>query len=175
MSCSTVSKYSVLNFFFDGVPPPAEELSSPEQELPGIAAGNAKKTDNVNTPARSKKYFIHHPYKSDHCTACHKPDSIGFLITGENKLCIYCHDSYAGSKEKTHGPVQAGLCMKCHDPHFSKYKYFLRDNTEVLCNKCHPQQHLSKSNHTPESGIKCIGCHDPHAGRINLLKEGTEL
>lgn len=175
MSCSPHIRHSMLNFFFDGVPPPHEETLTGEPETTGDTEDTQQPGRSAEPSDLSDTFFIHQPYKTDHCTSCHEKNNIGNLIAGKGTLCIYCHDPYTGIHKKTHGPVQAGMCMVCHDPHFSSYQYMLKTDTEELCTQCHNKHQLSDESHKAELSNDCTACHDPHAGPLNLLKSNTDL
>ena len=169
VSCSPRLSNSLLNFFFDGVPSPDKTQSQPSND--SVSRSTLKQPESAEREhGYEKKYFLHQPYEAKFCTACHKENNLGELIATEEKLCNHCHDSYDGSNQVIHGPVDAGMCLTCHDPHMSAHPGMLKNESSGLCALCHVRDQLSETVHGPEMESNCIVCHDPHAGSLNLLK-----
>ncbi len=173
VSCSPRLSHTMLNFFFDGVPPPEKVNSQQSNDMVSMSA--LKQSGSVERGGSYKnKYFLHQPYEAKFCTACHKENNLAEMIAPEEKLCNHCHDSYDGSYQVIHGPVDAGMCLTCHDPHMSAYPGMLKNESSGLCSICHVKDQLSETVHGPEMDINCIDCHDPHAGDLNLLRYNSD-
>jgi len=169
VSCSPRLSRTVLNFFFDGVPPPENIQSQPSNDI--VSRSALKQSESAERGrGYENKYFLHQPYEAKFCTACHMENNLGEMIAPEEKLCNYCHDSYDSSSKVIHGPVGAGMCLTCHDPHMSAYPGMLKNESSEICSICHVREQLSENVHVSEIESKCITCHDPHAGDLNLLK-----
>lgn len=99
--------------------------------------------------------YVHGLIPDMGCVICHDPhasDSISVLKKPINKLCVGCHDKFAGmnrghpvashplaATRELRRPGRALSCAGCHDPHASKYGYLLiEEPTEgALCLICH--------------------------------------
>jgi len=173
VSCSPRLSHTLLNFFFDGVPPPEKVQSQQSNDI--VSRPAFKQSESAEKEhGYENKYFLHQPYEAKFCTACHKENNLGDMIAPEEKLCNHCHDRYDGSHQVIHGPVDAGMCLTCHDPHMSAYPGMLKNESSKLCSICHVRDQLSEVVHTPVMDSNCITCHDPHAGNLHLLKYNSD-
>ena len=161
ISCSPRLNYSVLNFLFDGVPEP--EGSRNIKSIDSLSIVSAAKTETKPLPDESV-YFFHQPYMANECKACHERGNLGNIITREDRLCYYCHDSFSDIYNNIHGPADSGQCMICHDPHMSKIKNMLKRPERNLCTYCHPGDQLTEKSHCKTEENNCLSCHNPHGG-----------
>jgi predicted CXXCH cytochrome family protein len=168
ISCSPQMKYSVLNIFFDGVPEP--EQFSNKRSADSLMDFYVSKQEPVSR-RRESPYFFHQPYQANECKACHKPGNLGMIISEADRLCNYCHDSFADIYANIHGPADSGKCMLCHDPHMSKNESMLIRPGRALCTYCHQEDQLSEKSHTESEENNCLGCHNPHGGGQYYLIE----
>ncbi len=113
------------------------------------------------------------------CAECHgeslEPRSSGDvpLVTPVPRLCVGCHERYAGLDGWVHGPVATGDCLLCHTPHQTKDRPSLTEAAPELCYRCHTASTLQLvSGHSDRSHAQCGGCHESHAGpNRRLLKD----
>lgn len=151
VGCDAASRYKVLSFFFDGVPPP-----KPPEPPPGApAAASAVQPRRVG-------YREHGPYGARMCNACHTPGISNALVAPPDQICFQCHDIKL-NKKYIHGPLASGGCLACHDPHSSQYRYLLMSASDTFCLHCHDARDLAR---VPAHGggyeEQCTTCHDPH-------------
>jgi len=150
LGCSSATRFKILSFFFDGVPPP-------DSEVVGDAAGRDKtgyrkpssgirSAEEALALARPKT-FIHQPYDRYRCAACHDMERMSLVMTPEEGLCARCHPGVATRQSYVHGPVAAGACLECHHPHESKIRGILLDEPTTLCLRCHEAEDLSVGKH----------------------------
>lgn len=109
------------------------------------------------------------------CLNCHNAHSSPekrLLKTGNNDLCLRCHDKTITtdstrirnikqtlSRAKSlHPPVEAGGCVSCHNPHFSEKRRLLIGNFSS-------EQYVKP---TADNFELCLMCHD-----TDLLEAGT--
>lgn len=145
------TRYKVLSFFFDGVPPPERE----EEVKDTVAVEAAKPSE----PRR--KYVSHGPYAARLCDSCHRPGTNKLLLPIE-VLCQNCHD-LAISGRKVHGPISSGGCRVCHDPHGSGYPKLLVSDSRGFCLYCHEQAYVLAREVHREVSEECTVCHDAHS------------
>jgi len=161
--CSPETRYRILSFLVDGVPPPGE------------ASDKSKETEEGEKSVIEKmKVAIHGPYGARMCTACHEPGVSNRLILPREKLCYRCH-SFKMEAKWVHGPLASGGCILCHDPHNSKYEYLLVGSSQEFCFYCHQQSAvLANGIHSNAIQKGCTACHDAHMSeRKFLLKESA--
>ena len=151
-SCDPASRYRVLSFVFDGVPPPQVAEETAGQEGTGSASGVA---------ARKVGFREHGPYAAKLCGACHESAASNTFVVAREQLCFRCHE-FKIDKKYVHGPLASGGCTACHDPHSSKYRYFLLSESDTFCLHCHDRQVLDRV--AAHAGVEneCTSCHDPH-------------
>jgi predicted CXXCH cytochrome family protein len=126
--CEAQTRYKVLSFFFDGVPPPQDQSL-----LANVA--DAKGPDGEHVPRASK----HGPYEAKMCAACHDPNTNALLLP-RDKLCFKCHEVRTGRRQ--HGPFASGGCLVCHDPHRSSSQYLLVAPAKEFCMYCHDSKEI---------------------------------
>jgi predicted CXXCH cytochrome family protein len=163
--CSPETRYRVLSFFVDGVPPPEKVSDKGEESEKG------EKSD-----IQRLKVAIHGPYGARMCTACHEGGFSNRLLLPREKLCYRCH-SFKMEAKWIHGPIASGGCMLCHDPHNSKYEYLLVGSSQEFCFYCHQRSAvLADESHSDVMERGCTTCHDAHmSDRQFLLKEDVAL
>lgn len=158
IGCTATSRYKVLSFFFDGVPPPAAE--APEGTP---AAANV-------IQARQVRYREHGPYAARLCNACHDPAAFNALVMPREQLCFKCHE-FRMDKKYIHGPLASGGCTACHDPHSSQYRYLLVSESDSFCFYCHDRQTVARIGAHAGTQELCTTCHDAHmSDKKYLLK-----
>jgi len=153
IGCNANSRYAVLSFFFDGVPPPAVEPAPGEK-------GSAKQ----GSAAQPRRFGLgeHGPYGAKLCYACHQSVATNALVLPREELCFRCHDIKTG-KKYVHGPLASGGCTACHDPHSSRYRYLLVSESDDFCFRCHDQEAVGRSPaHAAREEKTCTTCHDAH-------------
>ncbi len=157
--CSPETRYSVLSFFFDGVPQPGEEKSE------GIA-GRDRKSGARGLQVRARN---HGPYAAKMCYACHQSGGGNKLILPVEKLCLNCH-TLDLQKRKVHGPVVSGGCRVCHNPHGTGRPFMLVSESTVFCFYCHEEAEVrSHETHQAAGDMQCTECHNPHASDNDYL------
>lgn len=174
MSCDPESRYKMLTFFFDGVPPLHTETEGAD-EIPAEVDSENPQAVREGTKIR-KVLFEHSPGKN--CESCHDQSSRkNFSLQVKlkeplPKLCWRCHSDYENLSGWVHGPVAVGHCLACHNPHRSTEKYLLHEPQPKLCYRCHELTVIeSISGHAKESTSDCTRCHQAHAGITrDLLK-----
>jgi len=155
--CEGKTRYQVLSFFFDGVPPP-EEL---KQE-------GGKEGKKVTAQPQST-YREHGPYAARLCTSCHERGSNKLLVPIE-ELCLQCHTLNI-KKKYIHGPLASGGCKICHSPHGSIYPFLLISEPKDFCLHCHSKKDILMRDVHRETDEQCTVCHDAHsADNAYLLK-----
>lgn len=149
--CNATTRYQVLSFLFDGVPPPQAAPAVDQQQT--AAAGTA--------PARQVGYRAHGPYAAKLCNACHNSGATNALLLPREELCFQCHELKL-NKKYIHGPLASGGCLACHDPHSSQYRYFLVSESDDFCFRCHDAEMVARN--TAHAGMQqqCTTCHDAH-------------
>ncbi len=173
LGCGAVTRYQILTFFFDGVPPPADGGKSPGHgggiEGPGMSQHQAL----------PPSFSLHKPFAEKTCDKCHaglrrekRPTRSGIsalpetprLVAPLDKLCLRCHKQ--PTAKYVHGPVALGRCETCHFPHRSPYPHLLRKSkSRDLCAICHsPDLFVSAALHEKKgwASKECTSCHDPH-------------
>ena len=188
LGCDPKTKYKVLTFFFDGVPPlpgmpgyGMEPIIGPDglvidfddpraqAFLARDRARQAKAEDNAGEVIS----FSHPPYTTRKCMACHDKNKSFSAVTTET--CQSCHKAYYDTQwnDWVHGPVALGKCSMCHTPHTSIYRGLLNKPARDLCLSCHKEARILARPHHAEAAFKpCGACHDPHfAGNRRLLAD----
>lgn len=156
-ACAATTRYKVLSFLFDGVPPPV----APAEAGAAGAAGQGVGADRV-APRD------HGPYAARMCGACHEAAATNALVAPKDELCFRCHDLQI-DKRYVHGPIASGGCLVCHDPHGSSYRYLLVSDSDTFCFHCHDRAAVAAV--TGHEGVEdgCTGCHDAHASDTKYL------
>jgi predicted CXXCH cytochrome family protein len=152
VGCNATSRYKVLSFLFDGVPPP------PSTEAAERGTGGAP-ADAV--PPRKIGYRGHGPYAAKMCDACHVAAATNALVAPAEELCFRCHE-FSTDKKYIHGPLASGGCRACHDPHSSQYRYLLVSESDTFCFHCHQPDVVAKSEVHGDIEGECTVCHDAH-------------
>jgi len=159
-ACSSSSSYSILSFFFDGVPNPNEQKV--EIKNNNLDSSKVKTREDILKKA-NPKFVLHGPYRAKLCSDCHNIDQGFKLIKKQPELCYQCHDNFQKAPKFIHGPVAAGYCTECHHPHRSKNKNLLLETGQKLCFKCHTENDIKANEDHPDiESENCVDCHDPH-------------
>ncbi len=158
--CAPATRYRVLSFFFDGVPPP-EGTEAP-----------ATTDASERSPLSASKVVIskHQPYAKKECTGCHSPMT-NTLIAPVPELCFKCHKMGLKEKRYVHGPALAGFCRLCHDPHLSRYPSLLLAAPRQMCFYCHNPEDVAKTEVHADDQAPCTKCHNPHADNRYFLRD----
>lgn len=174
VGCDRVTRYKILTFFFEGVPP----LDAPQDELLTPVLSDTTDTDIVPdylSPriARQRIPSRHPPTKN--CTQCHLKGPRWHrtqMYKPVPDLCYSCHTHYNVSQGLLHGPVAVGACLFCHKPHDSKYMNLQTAPQPELCFQCHTQEDIASIvDHQDMLETICTTCHDPHIStQPKLLK-----
>jgi predicted CXXCH cytochrome family protein len=152
------TRYKVLSFFFDGVPPPGAAKDA-ENNKPG----KGQKSDVVSS------FKPHGPYAAKLCNACHESGS-NKLIQPIEELCLYCHSQVLSqAKKRLHGPLATGGCTICHSAHGSQYPYFLLDESKKFCYHCHNEKDVLRREVHNKTGEQCTSCHSAHSSNKEFL------
>ncbi|MFO8015057.1 MAG: cytochrome c3 family protein [Phycisphaerae bacterium] len=179
--CSPQTRYEVLSFFFDGVPPPEGVEGQPEK-VEG-AWGIRVDPDHPLAPEVPKEpperpatvqtvFHEHEPYRQRNCFACHKPEASLTAPAAGAGLCAKCHEPYTtfGPGEWVHGPVAVRNCAFCHEAHKSEVAGLLTAEQTDLCLRCHDDPELlQRPYHARADDRRCAACHDPHSAGNRLL------
>ncbi len=148
----TNENYSLLSFFFDGVPDP---------NAPALPDG----TTDINLIRQSPTYTIHPPFAEEKCVDCHGKR---FATQGvDASVCLKCHENIPSSQPRMHGPVVALACLWCHAPHESPYAALFKGQPRQVCAECHGPDMLGTDTvpeHLPEATESCLDCHFGHGG-----------
>ncbi len=184
--CSEVTRYRVLSFFFDDVPPPpgiAPELvreapPSPapwgKEAAPGQPGAAAAAAPAAPAPA---PVVYHPPYRLRQCSACHASESSFQPPADEVQVCGKCHADHVDwpADGRVHGPVALGRCTLCHQPHKGQYDRLLTAPQPDLCWTCHDKDRLLAQTYHQQGDVSdCCGCHDPHSAGNGLLLADSE-
>lgn len=171
LSCTPQKRYSVLSFFFDGVPDPEGYINDSTNGF------DERKTTSFNLAITSENRnitYFHVPYKEQQCNECHSDINFTELKSDMPSLCYQCHTNYSEKYVDLHGPVEGGFCTSCHNPHKANQKSFLRKNINDICYQCHDKDLITSLDyHSVVEGFTCVECHDPHGGGSMFLKEGV--
>jgi len=188
IGCNEGTRYRVLSFFFDGVPPPpgvtvpktiigpwGVELGPDDPRAQKYLRSAASRPAGLQTS--QPVWFQHTPYRKRRCEECHSEGSSYETIPAA-KTCRKCHQPYRElqADDWAHGPVALGRCDLCHVvSHKSKHRGLLTKAVPELCLDCHDRtETLSRPYHAVASGQACSQCHDPHlAGNRLLLVDST--
>ncbi len=158
-SCDRYARYSVLSFFFDGVPHPDAQ---PEQAY-------TEKGDKPARPAAMPQFS--HPSRNikDPCSFCHESRS-NMLIPAKD-VCIKCHGNIRNKLAYIHPPAAVD-CFLCHDVHNGKTVNMIKETGDSLCYNCHYSKDglelTDKTGTAHAMAVKeklpCLSCHNPHGG-----------
>ncbi len=152
--CAPETRYQVLSFFFDGVPPLREERTG--------GAGVE------NSPATAKqRYGEHGPYAARLCDACHIQGSNNLVLPKE-ELCLRCHVLKL-DRAMLHGPLASGNCVICHGPHGSSNRFLLVADAKEFCLYCHDRDGIMKREAHQGVDAECTVCHDAHGSDNQFL------
>jgi predicted CXXCH cytochrome family protein len=182
VGCNRETRYKILTFFFEGVPPLDSDSQAVETKTttavdksPQSAVAKEKPISRILKQKRSSR---HDPVGD--CSKCH----IGAMGSGQRQLlkplpdlCYSCHTDYHAGDGYLHGPIMVGECVFCHDPHRSKYVHLQKAPQPKLCYQCHLHENMvTIANHTEMQETICTDCHDPHVSSMRkLLKSSKKL
>jgi predicted CXXCH cytochrome family protein len=165
LGCQAQTRYRVLCFLFDGVPPP--EGLEPCDEKDRIRTADKKKAGVKSGKEVAARYQEHGPYAAKLCEGCHQRQTNKLLMPVED-LCFYCH-VFNVVKKNVHGPLASGSCVVCHDPHGSGNRYLLVAKSEEFCLYCHQKSDLVKKDVHKTMDAGCTTCHNAHASDNKFL------
>ena len=175
LGCNPITRYRVLSFFFDGVPPPAgmqgeqpaQVAADPGAEPEPLILPAEREPAVAMTPVRSS----HAPYVDRLCFECHA-DGGYQTPSGGQDMCRKCHAPYFEFEayDWAHGPVAAGDCSFCHSAHISEHVSLLTASVPDLCLRCHDADlTMAQPYHLAATAQPCSSCHDPHAAGNQYL------
>lgn len=174
-----MTRYRVLSFFFDGVPPPPGLEEAPAEGAAGPtvaelepAAGEAGPPPAATPPKPPPIRSRHAPYSDQSCSSCHSAQRSYQLLAAGAELCGKCHAPYFEfeSSDWAHGPVAVGQCSVCHVGHESEYPALQTAPQPDLCFRCHDAAAvMGRPYHAAAQTQRCSTCHDPHASGNALL------
>jgi predicted CXXCH cytochrome family protein len=148
--CTVQTRYQVLTFFFEGVPPPGSK--------PAGAAAAAAET------RLAQPVSFHSTFRKDQCTECHV-DKTKPLIQPIPDLCWKCHPRPSGEHPWNHAPERVGDCLACHVGHETMMPRLLVVGGQELCHKCHRAVYVELlPKHKGLALDACLSCHPYHEG-----------
>ncbi len=163
-ACSQTTKFHVLSFFFDGVPPPGVR-SEAEQASEAGTKGGASAGAPEKPAETSSKYFTHTAYAQHRCGSCHNKQTGNLFRRPEEGLCQTCHTDPPGRARFVHGPVAVNACLFCHHPHVAPFPGVTLLDVPELCVQCHDPADLALgAHHDVPNRSRCTECHNPHGG-----------
>ena len=171
VSCTTVGRYRVMSFLFDGVPPPAGVTARPARIPEGKDAATSVFVEGLHKLREAKPpkkilpviKSVHKPVAEHKCKECHdEKRGVGDVQHGA-ALCDRCHQEQRREAGWDHGPINLGTCIPCHVPHRSTNEHLLSAPVPDLCLGCHVNATASESGpHEAATFANCTSCHDPH-------------
>ena len=164
-ACVSETRYAVLSFFLDGVPPPGVEE---DLEIYPLQKADPEKLalENPGHVVRNIFASVHGPYVAQKCGQCHADGmERSRLRMPKAELCGTCHNPRAMFEGKVfHPPTAAGQCGGCHEPHQSHQPHLLVEAGAGICLRCHDATTFPDlENHRKTRGEDCLQCHSPHA------------
>jgi predicted CXXCH cytochrome family protein len=171
MACSPSTRYQVLTFLFDGVPPPPGVEPHPDdepQEPERVISTFARSLRGIEGAAERAApppliLSVHQPYLDRKCSECHDMSTGTFDIAHDATLCDRCHADQRKEQDWDHGPINLGTCVPCHVPHQSTHKRLLYKAVPDLCYTCHVDVESGVAEYHDVPNLSdCVACHDPH-------------
>ena len=154
-SCSVETRYRVLTFFFEGVPPPGSK--------PKAAAAAPTAQAHLANPVS-----FHRTYRDDRCSECHE-DKKAPLKQPVPDLCWKCHSRPPAAPPWNHAPERVGECMACHVAHETMMPHLLVQAGKELCYQCHRDNYMQAlPAHKGADPDQCLNCHPYHVGGTRL-------
>ncbi len=167
-SCDEETRYQVLSFFFDGVPPPGSD--QPVVTVVDTTTDSTGVRRQMRQPRIPQTtLYLHKPYKEKRCDDCHKSGFGNKLAESRvDILCKTCHEKFQERRLYTHGPVAVGQCLVCHNPHKTSNEHLLIRAGQELCTYCHEAiDRETIPEHQLTADQKCESCHSPHFSNIS--------
>lgn len=162
-ACSSTTRYRVLSFLFDGVPPPGSVPSTTTSS--GSGRRGADGGIEAPAPTAPVRIFSHTPFRDNRCGGCHDTNSGQLVRRIEEGLCLTCHSAMIAPTRFLHGPVAVSDCTTCHHYHSSPYPNLLLKDATATCLQCHDGDDLAAGDYHAAMGQRsCIDCHNPHGG-----------
>jgi predicted CXXCH cytochrome family protein len=171
VACSPAARFRVMNFLFDGVPPP------PGSEVPGQVPSSSNQrplspfAQGLRGIAGQERQMaaprvvvsVHQPYAERKCSECHDNTRGLDDMSHDATLCDKCHVDQRKEEGWDHGPINLGTCVPCHVPHDSTYDHLLYAAVVDVCIGCHAEVVPgSPEYHDVPNFNDCVACHDPH-------------
>jgi len=161
--CDKYARYRALNFFFDGVPHPDEQL---KKEGPAsVKTAKIEQTKKIEPPPQIPRYKHPPAEGKDDCSFCH--GAISRIIIPPKDMCMKCHEHLKESRPFIHGPAAVD-CIVCHNVHESQTRTLLRKVGNILCFDCHNKAGVVDAEphkELKEKEFVCLSCHDPHGSK----------
>ncbi len=161
--CDKYARYRTLNFFFDGVPHPDEQLK--KEEPVSVKTAKSEETKQVERPPQTPRYKHPPAEGKDDCSFCHGP--VSRIVIPPKDMCLKCHEHLKANRPFIHGPAAVD-CTVCHNVHESRTKTLLGKVGNVLCFDCHGKAGVVDAEphkELKEEEFVCLSCHDPHGGK----------
>ena len=175
-ACSRERRHSMLDFFFDGVPPVDAPAPGASPAAPVLPETSEERIAALGYELEVRTQHPHEPYRLRECHSCHAVSGrtqrlagswvqgTAVLIEPVGRLCFSCHEIEAPHQ---HGPAAAGQCILCHHPHTSPNPHLLRNaEPDRVCQTCHLVEDLAAGGFHEVGALdrSCLECHDPHGG-----------
>lgn len=173
-ACSTSTRYRMLTFFFDGVPPPEGEAVPAGQEDGAIGSALSPSEESPRVTER-RPLYTHPPFQKNRCDRCHNVKEGKLFKTVEEGLCQMCHTDLPSKMKYVHGPIAVNACLFCHSPHSTPFPKVLHEEARSLCLQCHDEDDVMEGEH--HAGIAergCVECHNPHGGNNRYFLKREE-
>ncbi len=172
-ACSDATRYRVLTFFFDGVPPGGTEPAQPD-----TTPSDTDTPTPGETPAPARRAVVihaHKPYRDNRCGVCHSIQTGQLFKTPQEGLCTDCHTDVPGDVRYAHGPIAVRDCLFCHHHHGTEFPRLLRDNPRDICLRCHDADDLNDgTHHADRESRACTDCHHAHGGHDRFFLKRTQ-
>lgn len=161
VGCSIETRYRVLTFFFEGVPPPGQKA----HEAAGMSAVETRLAEPVS---------FHRAFREDRCSECHVGKKRPLKETVPD-LCWRCHPRPEPSHPWNHAPERIGDCLACHLGHETMTPYLLLRQGKDLCYKCHRNTYVEDLPAHKDTVLDiCVSCHPYHEGGTRPSPEKAE-
>lgn len=180
INCSGKTQYSILNFFFDGVPSPDGQQKREKGAPTQTARAGQQQKKKGELPPETPRYKHPAAEGKDDCSFCH--GKVTRLVLPPKDMCLRCHEHLKDNRPFMHGPAVVD-CIVCHNVHDGETKALVRKIGNPLCYDCHDRGGLQEGlqEGTPraeahsklnDGNVACLFCHDPNGGKDRFfLKE----
>ena len=171
IACSRERRYAVLNFLFDGVPPPREapdrSASTGDRATTPTLMGTLPVIGRYATTPTSGS--LHRGMSREDCLVCHdRRKGLEPSVEIKRAFCDRCHGEQRRRENWNHGPINLGDCAPCHrGGHTAPAEPLLDEKIPDLCFYCHQEGEEDEARFHRAGTLRvdlrnCITCHDPH-------------